>query len=86
MQHKRQKRKVLEGGIRKESKCESNSTCFWCFKMQESHARPTGELLKAKDRTWLTASKGARTSVLIRKLNSAYNLNELVRGLFPVFW
>ena len=56
---------------------------FAGFKWQEPLARPTEELLKAKDRTWLTASKDARTSVLIcKKLNSAYNLNELGRGLF----
>ena len=47
---------------------------FDSFKMQGPLTRPTEELLKAKNRIWLTASKEARTSVLIfEKLNSAYN-------------
>lgn len=66
-----------------ESKKNTNARRIQCafagFKMQEPLTRPTEELLKAKGSIWLTASKEARTSVLIcKKLNSAYNQNKLV--------
>lgn len=57
---------------------------FTGFKMQKPYSRPTEKLLKAKGSPWLTVRKGARTSVLIfKKLNSAFNLNELISSLFP---
>lgn len=57
---------------------------FANFEMQGPHARPPEKLLEAKGSPWLTASKGARPSVLVcKKLNSASSLNQLGRGLFP---
>lgn len=68
---------------REEESKNTNARRIQCafagFKMQKPLTRPTEELLKAKGSIWLTASKEARTSVLIcKKLNSAYNQNKLV--------
>lgn len=75
---------MTEEGIGGELNVRRIQHGFAGFKMQGPYARFTENLLKAKGSSWLTASKGARASVLIcKKLNSAYNPNELVRSLFP---
>ena len=60
---------------------------FAGFKAQGPHARPTEELLKiAKGRTWLTASNGARTSVLnCRKPNLPTTCMSLEEVYFHSF-